>query len=155
MGVEDFLIGRNFLRAYQGLVVLTAMKVIVRALQFTLVSCARASKKLIVNRISCHRCCFTAFQTYDFACKIAGRQLRSFHVSKRFANFLSTELSSKTCHLFKGHHDYCGRNWFLMCQLRKSQKQLAKDQTGHPPGSCSVSRFDSQSESSSCSRATN
>ena len=31
MGVEDFLLGRNFLRAYQVLVDLTAMKVIVRA----------------------------------------------------------------------------------------------------------------------------
>ena len=31
MGVEDFLLGRNFLRAYQVLVDLTAMRVIVRA----------------------------------------------------------------------------------------------------------------------------
>ena len=31
MGVEDFLLGRNFLRAYQVLVELTAMKIIIRA----------------------------------------------------------------------------------------------------------------------------
>ena len=31
IGVEDFLLGRHFLRAYQVLVDLTAMKVIVRA----------------------------------------------------------------------------------------------------------------------------
>ena len=31
MGVEDFLLGRNFLRAYQVLVGLTAMKIIIRA----------------------------------------------------------------------------------------------------------------------------
>ena len=31
MSVEDFLLGRNFLRTYQGLVDLTAMKVVVRA----------------------------------------------------------------------------------------------------------------------------
>ena len=31
MGVEDFLLGRNFLRAYQVLVDLTSMKIVVRA----------------------------------------------------------------------------------------------------------------------------
>ena len=31
MGVEDFLLGRNFLRSYQVLVVLTSMKIVVRA----------------------------------------------------------------------------------------------------------------------------
>ena len=31
MGVEDFLLGRNFLRSYQVLVDLTAMRIVVRA----------------------------------------------------------------------------------------------------------------------------
>ena len=119
VGVRDSLLGRNFLRTYQVLADLIAMKVNVRAPSRPVWYHAHAqvsSEPLTASQGNSSRCCFATFGMQYPMCENTSRQLRISHISKCFDQLPSTDSRSKACDIF----GYRWSDGFPLHQSRKS-----------------------------------